>query len=151
MKCTSAISPEPMLVARGFAAVAALFMLVVLAGMGVVLVTVFSAQQRGQAFDVLGMQAYQAARAGIEYGVYQALQSGTCANEALMFAGTTLAPFRTDVSCVATAHNEGGTTVTTYEITATACNRTANSCPPALPDATYVERQLRATVGSNAP
>ena len=149
MKCMSATFPERLTRSRranGFAAVAAIFVLVVLGGLGVVLVTVFGSQQRSSAFDWLGTQAYQAARAGIEYGSYQALTSGICAaNTPLVLPGS-LASFRVTVTCAATVHTEGGATVTTYELASTACNRAA--CPSAAPDATYVEREVRATVGT---
>lgn len=140
MRSTSATSPS------GFAAITALFIVAVLAGLGAVLMTVFTAQVRSSAFDVLGTYAYQAARAGIEYGAYQALKNSTCASTALTMSGT-LAPFKVQVDCVSGgSQNEAGTTVDTYRITATACNRAA--CPGTA-DATYVERQLRITVGTN--
>ena len=129
--------------ARGFAAIVAVFILVVLGGFGAVLVTVFSAQQRNSAFDSLGIQAYQAARTGIEVGAYQATNGAGCAN-----AGFQLDSMRVDVQCVASTHDEAAQTVNVFEITVTACNRTA--CPANADGVTYVERQLRATVASTA-
>lgn len=140
MKCTSPTYPEPARRARGFAAIVAVFILVVLGGMGAVLVSVFSGQQRASAFDALGIQAYQAARAGIEVGAYRAL-NGTCAGTTF-----TLAPFTVDVQCSPTSHEEAGATIDVFHIVATACNR--GSCP-ASADASYVERQLRATVADS--
>ena len=52
----------------GFSLPAAIFLLVVLALMGAVIVTVTGLQQSSQQLDVLGARAYQAARAGIEWG-----------------------------------------------------------------------------------
>lgn len=140
MKCTSPTSPSPARGARGFAAIVAVFILVVLGGMGAVLVSIFSGQQRASALDTLGIQAYQAARAGIEAGAYRAL-NGACAGTTF-----TLAPFTVDVQCNPTSHEEAGATVDMFHIVATACNRT--SCPGSA-DASYVERQLRATVTSS--
>ncbi len=134
--------------ARGFAAVAAVFVLVVLAGMGVALVTISSAQQRSSAFDALGSQAYQAARAGIEVGMYQAVRNDACANTTFALTGA-LAAFSVQLQCSVTSHVEVVAPATRlFHITATACNRT--SCPGTA-DATYVERQLRVVVAGTAP
>jgi MSHA biogenesis protein MshP len=134
---------------RGFAAIAAVFILVVLALLGVFLTNVFSGQQRTLAFDVLGAKALQAARTGIEIGTFEALRNANCpASTSVALAGN-LAGFTVNVQCQATPHVEvGPPPVTMYQITATACNRAA--CPGA-PDVTYVERQLRTTAGSSAP
>jgi MSHA biogenesis protein MshP len=137
MKCTSPTSPDTPHHARGFAAIVAVFILVVLGGMGAVLVSVFTGQQRASALDTLGIQAYQAARAGIEVGAYRAV-NGACA--ATTF---TLAPFTVDVQCSPDSHEEAGTSINMFHIVATACNRA--NCP-ANADSSYVERQLRATV-----
>lgn len=127
---------------RGFAAIVAVFILVVLGGLGAVLVTVFSGQQRSAAFDALGTEAYQAARTGIELGAHQAT-SGACANSSFQ-----LGTIRVDVQCTSSTHDEASQTVTVYQITATACNRAV--CPTDADGVTYVERQLRATVASSA-
>ena len=149
MKCMSATFPDRARarVQGGFAAVAGIFVLVVLAGVGIVLITVFGAQQRSSAFDWLGMQAYQSARAGIDLGVVRAL-AGNCPGNSNVAMPNTLSAFNVNITCAATAHVEGGDNVSTFEITATACNRAV--CP-ANADDTYVERQLRATVASIAP
>lgn len=60
---------------RGFSLLSAIFLLVVLAGLGVAIIKVSTAQHTSSALDVLGAQAYQAARAGIEWALYQKLQS----------------------------------------------------------------------------
>ena len=62
---------------RGFTIVSAIFILVVLAGLGAFIVNVSTNQQIGSALDVQGVRAYQAARAGIEWGVYQVQKSPT--------------------------------------------------------------------------
>jgi MSHA biogenesis protein MshP len=135
--------------ARGFAVVAVLFIIVVLAALGVTLVTISAGQQRGQAFDALSIKAYQAAKAGIEFGVYQAVRNGNCATTTFALAGN-LAGFSVQVQCTSTSHTEvvAVPAITVYQITATGCNRGA--CPGTA-DATYVERQLRSTVSSTTP
>lgn len=135
---------------RGFAAVTAVFILVVLAALGVALVTIFAGQQRSSAFDSLGIQAYQAAHAGIEFGSYQALKNSSCPASTSFALPGTLSAFSVQVQCTSDSHVEVDPTkpITMYQITATACNRGA--CP-ATADASYVERQLRVVVGSRAP
>ena len=115
----------------------AVFILIVLGGLGVVMITVFGGQQRSAAYDALGTRAYQAARAGIEVGTVLAIGGACGANN---FA---IAPFTVSVQCVATIHFEGTTQVTVFQITSTAC--TANPCPGAA-GPNYIERQMRATV-----
>ncbi|HEY9381198.1 MAG TPA: hypothetical protein VIQ01_08125, partial [Burkholderiales bacterium] len=143
-KSMSPTFPEPMRKARGFAAIVAVFILVVLGGFGAVVLTVFSAQQRSSAFDSLGTQAYQAARTGIELGAYQAIVGAGCANTSFALGALTV-----NVQCTASVHIEAAQTITIYEITSTACNRPA--CPTNADGVNYVERQMRATVSSSAP
>ena len=61
---------------KGFSLITAIFLLVVLGGLGAVMMTFFSAQQQSSAQDVLGSRAYPAARAGIEWSVVQMLRNG---------------------------------------------------------------------------
>ena len=56
---------------RGFTLVSAIFLLVVLTSLGAAMVTIFTGQQMGFAADLQGTRAYLAARAGIEWGMYQ--------------------------------------------------------------------------------
>ena len=130
---------------RGFALPSAIFLLVVLAALGAFLLRISTSQQIGAALDVQGARAFQAARAGIEWGLFQSLRNDSCGGGTLSFGGTGMAGFSTAVVCARTTANELGTTVIVDQITATACNQPP--CPNASPGTNYVERQLRATVG----
>jgi MSHA biogenesis protein MshP len=133
---------------HGFAAVAIAFLIVVLGTIfGAAMVLVSSGQQRGATLDLQGSKAYQAARAGLDLGIYQVLHAAPCPG-APVSPGGNLAGFSVNVTCAPTTHDEGGPTFTMYQLTATACNRAA--CP-GVADATYVERRLRATVASTPP
>lgn len=108
-------------------------------------------QQLGAAQDLLATRAYQAARAGAEWGVHHALRTGdaTCANIGSVAGRTFDVPaipgFRVTVTCAESSHSEAGQSQSMYVVTATACN-----CPAASPgSATYVERQLQVVVGSD--
>lgn len=61
---------------RGFAIVSAIFILVVLAALGAFIVNISTSQQIGSALDVQGVRAYQAAHAGIEWGLYRVTRDG---------------------------------------------------------------------------
>ena len=61
---------------RGFSLISAIFLLVVIAALGTFAVTISTTQHMGAAQDVMGARAYQAARAGIEWGAYRLLITG---------------------------------------------------------------------------
>lgn len=123
---------------RGFAAAASLFLLVVLALLGAALLKIFSASQEDATRDVMGAQAYQAARAGIEYGLYQTLRNGVCSSSTQTFPG--LSDYSVALSCSRVSTQEGGVAVDVDTWTSVACNQAP--CPAASPDASYVERKL---------
>ncbi|MGC2165884.1 MAG: hypothetical protein WA632_07720 [Gallionella sp.] len=129
---------------HGFSLISAIFLLVVIAALGAFAVTLSTTQHQSAALDVMGARAYQAARAGIEWGAYQALRNGACIDTVLP-AGTfpgTLNGFEVTVTCPSTQHNDAGVatgTVTVWNITATArqgTDRTAN----------FVERQISVSI-----
>jgi Tfp pilus assembly protein PilX len=61
---------------HGFSLISAIFLLVVIAALGTFAVTLSTTQQQSAAMDVLGARAYQASKAGIEWGAYQVLKNG---------------------------------------------------------------------------
>jgi MSHA biogenesis protein MshP len=149
----------------GIALASAIFLLVVLAGLGAIILTVGSLQQTSSARDVMGSKAYQAARAGIEWGAYRVLQQGTPPGSCFttpttiaMPAGTDLTGLSVSVECIRTTFNEGirsstapvappsGVPLEFYLIKATACNQPP--CPNTTsPGPAYVERQLQVSIG----
>lgn len=133
---------------RGFSLITAIFLLVVLGTLGTLMVTFFAAQQQTSAIDVLGSRAYQAARAGIEFGAYNisvAAPGAGCAGIPVpLFAANTLAnnllPFAVTLTCAVTAANEGGVTVNVYNLTSTAANGGGAG------SVNFVERSISATI-----
>jgi MSHA biogenesis protein MshP len=131
---------------RGFGAIVALVILVIMAALAAGLVRLGTTQQATSTEDILSARAWQAARAGSEWGLYQALQSGSCsgASGTLDLRATT--GFSVTVSCTSKNFNEGETTpgtprvITVYSIGAVACNSAA--CPDGTLAGTpgYVER-----------
>ena len=88
--------------------------------------------------------AYQAARAGIEWGVYQAIEGTGCASSSFplpLTVATTPAStvnYTVTVACTQATATEGSTSINVYQITATANNAAGGNF--------HVERQLTATV-----
>lgn len=131
--------------ARGFALILALFLIVTLAALAGYLLTVSNVQVESGIMDEQGSRAYQAARAGLEWGAYQVLQVSNC------WGGTTTMAFPADLngfsaSVTCEAYNpetEGGAPVGTFLVRSTGCN--AASCPGAATPG-YVERQLQLNV-----
>ncbi|MBA4381692.1 MAG: agglutinin biogenesis protein MshP [Sideroxydans sp.] len=64
---------------HGFSIITAIFLLVVLGFLGVAMVSFSTSQHESSAMDVMGVRAYQAARAGIEWGAYQVLPNSAAA------------------------------------------------------------------------
>lgn len=125
---------------RGFAMVSALFLMVVLGLLGALMVSMSNTQQLSAVRDTVGTRAYYAARAGIEWGAYQALQSGSCLASASPASLATATGFGVVVTCSASGpYDEGGTSVTLYQITATASTGT-------LGQHDHAERQLQAVL-----
>ncbi len=128
----------------GFSLISAIFLLVVIAALGLFTVTISTTQQHSSAMDVLGSRAYQAAKAGIEWGVYQLTVPAvpaTCATltQPIMPADTQLSLFTVTVVCNATAWTEGTASFSVYQLTSTAKTGVVGSLG-------YFERQLTATV-----
>jgi len=155
---------------KGFAIVSAIFILVVLAALGAFIVSISTSQQTGAALDIQGVRAYQAARSGVEWGIYQveatpaynfsygtpAVAVGSANPNAracpasptsFVSAAPTLAGFTVTVTCIATVDANNGPTV--FRLTSTACNQpAAGACPNVAPAAgfDYVERRIEVTL-----
>lgn len=136
----------------GFALVSAIFLVVILSALAAFVVQISTQQQVGAAADILGVRAYQAARAGVEWGLFQQLRNPPCAASTSFALSGGLAGFTVTVLCQGTASNdENGTTLVFRRIVATACNQPTGvapgSCPNPAPGANYVERELAVVAG----
>jgi MSHA biogenesis protein MshP len=156
---------------RGFSLVAAIFLLVVLALLGALIASVTGMQQASGQLDVLGVRAYQAARTGMEWAIYQVVDPGNTLNPTscgtqsppnppnmpncpaspttLPALGGSLSGFTVKVECTPYPASgnitEGNRQVRVFEIVVTACSP-SGSCPNGSPGNGYVERRLVATV-----
>ena len=140
--------------ARGVSMLTAVFLLVVLAGLSAAIVGVFGSQQSAAVLDIMGGRADQAARSGLDWGLYQQLRAQPAASSVDCFApspvtfalpgDSSLANFSVTVSCTQGA-NLAGNTTNRWTIAAVACNKPGPAgCPNASPDPDYVQRRVEA-------
>jgi MSHA biogenesis protein MshP len=99
---------------RGFSLVSAVFLLVVLAALGVYAVRINTMQQQTVTAGLRAAQAFQAARTGVSWGAYRALAAGTCVSGTLNLTEGATAGFTVVVQCTQTTHTEGTSTVRVY-------------------------------------
>ncbi len=171
MKSLFLLRPRLPSAERGFTLVSALFILVVLTALGGFILSVSTNQQLGSAMDVQGVRAYEAARGGIEWGLYQvnatpaynfsygtpvvAVGSANANTRAcpvspssFVPAAPTLAGMVVTVRCSSSVDAGGGPT--SFTVSAVACNQpvsgwtaTTAACPnTSTPGARYVERRV---------
>ena len=134
---------------RGFALVGAIFILVVLAALAVAITLITTQSETGHARDIIGSRAYQAARAGLDWGAYRVLDplnatasSGTAAlpncpgaagstcpaagsptSSSLPvgpFTGTVLAGISVVVQCSCADFTEAGRNIRVFQLRSTA-------------------------------
>lgn len=146
----------------GFALVSAIFLLLLMAALGAFMVTFTSTQHATSTLDMESSRAYWAARAGLDWGLYQVLDPGNVTVQQMVapygtgtqpwpnlpgcfanpstpaFAGM-LGDFAVSVQCTRTVYTEGVKSVAVYQLIATA------SKGGAAGNAHFVERQLTAT------
>ena len=128
---------------RGFALISAVVLIVVFALLGAAIVSLSTTHQISSARDLFGSRAYFAAKAGIEWGAYQVLQSGSCAaSSTLPSLSGSAAGFTVAVTCTRSGPiDEAGSSVFVYQITSTASIGTLGA-------AGYAERQLQAVLST---
>ncbi|THC46540.1 agglutinin biogenesis protein MshP [Massilia sp. Mn16-1_5] len=139
---------------RGVGIVTAIFLLVVLAGLGVALISVFNSQQQGIALDEQGVRAQQAARAGIEWGLYHRLKGDEACKDketyTVALGGDVLDKFTVRVRCEkrdgpAVAAGEAG--LERWIIHATACTPAKDgACPDSWNNPDYVRRVIEVQI-----
>lgn len=133
----------------GFSLVSAIFLLVIVSVAGAFMVRAGGAQQATASFALLAPKAHHAARSGLEWGIYRALNvSGSCPVGSTTTSSLTLGEgglqgFRVTVDCSSEMHVEAGHAATLFQIVALAERGSFG-------ERDYVSRRLEATV-SDAP
>jgi MSHA biogenesis protein MshP len=128
---------------RGAALVAAIFLLVVLAGLGVYAVRIGVIQQQTVTAAMRAAQAFHAAKSGIDWGAYRAVNGGWCGTATLNLSEAGTNGFAVTVQCAQTAHSEAGAPLNVYVI-----DVRAEAGLYGGPD--YVSRRLQAKVTDGA-
>jgi MSHA biogenesis protein MshP len=122
----------------GMALVAALFLIVVVAALGVFAVRIGAGQQHTVNLALLGNRALAAANSGIEWGAQSALVGGVaCPAGTLSLTEGALNGFTVTITCSVTSHAEGAATVRIFTLEAFARIGSYGT-----PD--YVSRRVRA-------
>lgn len=119
----------------GFALVTAIFLLVVLAALGAFMVTLSGVHQTMPTQSLDATRVYYGAKAGLDWGIQQAVAAGSCAGSSFALTGNGLNGVNVVVSCASTAHTGGNV----YVITSMAERGTFGSI-------NYARRRVQATV-----
>ncbi len=120
----------------GFVLASAIFLLVIMAALGVFIVQVSVGSHTTSALDVQGARAYQAARLGVEAGLFSVRVGNNCPATATTINNIPgLNGFTVVWNCAATPFVEPDGNRTIWQITSTASYG-------ALASPDYVERQL---------
>lgn len=122
---------------RGFAAIAAIFLVVVLAALGAFMLTFSNTQQLTSAQDVQGSRAYWAARAGLEWGIASVATAAVCPASPATLA---VNGFSVRITCAVTTYTEAGASVNIYQFTSVA------STPGVVGSVGFIERSLSASM-----
>lgn len=121
----------------GFATVAAIFILVVLGGLGAFVVSLTTTQNINFAHDIESARAYQAARAGLEWGTARWLNAKTCPSGSIGFQDADLSRFTATIT---------SKTTTSFGLEFCEIISTAAPTGDAPGSLGYVERQLRTAI-----
>lgn len=119
----------------GFALVGAIFLVVILAALGVFAVTLSGVQHATNSQAVIASRTYYGAKAGLEWGIQQAIAASSCAASTTFSpSGAGLSGISVTVTC--TSHASG-----VFYLTSTGTYGTFGG-----PE--YSQRVIEATVGS---
>lgn len=99
---------------QGFSLIAAVFLLVVLAGLGAYAVRLNTLQQQSVTAALRSAQAFEAARTGAAWGAFRAVNLGLCGAASLTLTEGAATGFRVSVQCRQSSHVEGTTAVRVF-------------------------------------
>jgi len=132
---------------QGFSLVVVIFLLVIISSSVVFMTQLSSVQNATLTLSVQGAKAYQAATAGVEWGIRHALD-GNCTtsfDEPFIISDTvggtsTLNDFSVRVQCNSSSYTEAGATICVFQLTSEADWGTFGTTPD------YVSRQISASI-----
>jgi len=106
------------------------------------MVTIGGSQRVTSSAAIQGARAFQAARSGMEWAIFRAINDSTCAtinNSNFTLAGDGLNGFNVALTCQLTTHIEAGNNISVFSLSSTATSSVFGS-------ADYVRRRLTATI-----
>lgn len=108
--------------AKGFAIIAAIFMVVVVGVLVLFMERLSSAQNKSVALELLHARAMNAARSGIDVMAYNVTHGAACGTgtQAITLSEADLSGFSVSLSWRCHSHSEGGNTVEVFEVTSEA-------------------------------
>ncbi|MBU6459326.1 MAG: hypothetical protein KGQ58_00395 [Proteobacteria bacterium] len=123
----------------GFGLALAVFILIILAALGAYLALVIPIEANENSEAIQAERAYQAARAGMEWGLYQALRRNLCTASQSIHLDQEMSGFSVVLTCQETQAQENGQTLSFATLTATASYGISGQQD-------YVQREVKATV-----
>jgi MSHA biogenesis protein MshP len=133
----------------GMALISAIFLIVVLIGVGVAMMNLSNAEHDTASKAILAAKAYYGAKAGVDWGIQQAFAAGSCVGSTINLTTGSLNGVTVTVTCAAaqqgasTCGLTGTSPCQTYYLTSQATTGTIGTL-------SYAERRIEATV-SNIP
>lgn len=133
----------------GFSAVIAIVLIVVFALLGSYMLTLTNVSTLNTAQSGQSMQAWFAARTGLEWAVYDAIQNGAAglncnsSGPSFTLSGGNTSGFNVQLNCTSTPVSEGGSSYNVFNLTSTASKNTVGTV-------TYVSRTITASI-TDAP
>lgn len=133
----------------GMALVSAIFLIVVLVGVGVAMMNLSNVEHDTASKAILAAKAYYGAKAGIDWGIQQSIAAASCAGSTINLTTGSLNGVTVTVTCAAaqqgasTCGLTGTSACQTYYLTSIATTGTLGTL-------SYAERRIEATV-SNIP
>ena len=125
---------------QGFTLVWALFLVVIGALISIYMVRMSSVQSGTNDLAIHGSRAYQAARAGSEWGIHEASNGNCAASTNFSLIEADLNGFTVTVTCSLSVHTENGTPRNLYDILSAASIGVYGTSPD------YAYRQVQVTV-----
>lgn len=134
----------------GFAAIAAVFLIVILAALGAFMVTFSNTQQLTSAQDIQGSRAYWAARAGLEWGIGSVVASTSAGTmePACSASSTTVGTnfdggFTVIVQCAKAPYTEASASANRFIFQLTSEATTTGGSPGSVG---YIQRSISASM-----
>ena len=130
---------------KGINLISAIFLLVIIAGIGIFMFNIGNVQRQTSAFSIMSSRALYAAESGVQWGIHAVLQTNDCSAfpDTFNISDGVITQFSVTVTCVPSTHTENPDTYNVFQLSARATSGSVG-------DPAYFSRTLRASV-TDAP